>query len=170
VDRFGRSIVSSPPPAPPTITSKLDADTTSTEVAFGFDVATVLSSEGSPEPSGTFTISGSLPGLLYPGSSGLLRLTVSNPYDFDLRVSGFVVTVRPGSSQPGCDGRTNLQVTQSNTIGGLVSIVVRARGSVTLPSQGATAPRVTMLDLPVSQDACKNAVFTFSYGGSGTRA
>jgi hypothetical protein len=52
----------------------------------------------------------------------------------------------------------------------LVSIVVRARGSVTLPSQGATAPRVTMLDLPVSQDACKNAVFTFSYGGSGTRA
>lgn len=130
----------------------------------------VLSSDDPPGPSGTFTISGSLPGLLYPGSSGLLPLTVSNPYDFDLRVWGLSVTVRPGSSLPGCDGGANLQVTQSNTIGGLDSIVVPAHGSATLPTQGATAPRVTMLDLAVSQDACKNAVFTFSYGGTGTRA
>jgi hypothetical protein len=130
----------------------------------------VVSSEDPSAPSGTFTISGSFPGLLYPGSNGVLPLTVSNPYDFDLRVWGLSVTVRPGSSQPGCDGGANLQVTQTNTIGGSVSIVVPARGSATLPTQSATAPRVTMLDLAVNQDACKNAVFTFSYSGTGTRA
>lgn len=131
---------------------------------------TVLPSESPPEPSGAFTISGSLPGLLVPGAGGQLPLRVSNPYDFDLRVWGLAVGVRAGSSQPGCDGPANLRVTQSNTIGGSVSIVVPARGSVTLPAQGATAPRVTMLDLAVSQDACKNAVFTLFYSGIGTRA
>jgi hypothetical protein len=80
------------------------------------------------------------------------------------------VGVRAGSSQAGCDGPTNVYVTQSNTIAGSVSIVVPAHGSVTLPAQGATAPRVTMRDLAVNQDACKNAVFTFSYSGTGTRA
>lgn len=78
---------------------------------------TVLSSESPPEPSGAFTISGNLPGLLYPGSGGPLPLTVSNPYDFDLRVSALGVAVLPGSSVPGCDGPANLQVTQSNTAG-----------------------------------------------------
>jgi hypothetical protein len=130
----------------------------------------MLGSEGPPEPSGAFTISGVLPGLLTPGASGLLPLRVSNPYDFDLRVWALRVNVLPGSSQPGCDARANLQVSQSNTSGGAVSIVVPARSSVALPNQGATAPLVTMLDLAVSQDACKSTVFSFSFSGTGTRA
>jgi hypothetical protein len=129
----------------------------------------VLSAESPPEPSGAFTISGNLPGLLYPGAGSLLPLTVSNPYDFDLRVSLLRVNVLSGSSQPGCDGRANLQVTQSNTAGGSVSVIVPATGSVTLPAQGATAPLVAMLDLATNQDACKNAVFTFSFSGEGMR-
>jgi hypothetical protein len=120
-------------------------------------------------PSGTFTISGALPGLLSPGATLPLSLTVSNEFDFDLSVTALTVTVAPGSSQPGCDGPANLQVTQSNVAGGSVSIVVPAHGSVTLPAQGATAPQVTMLDLATNQNACKNAVFTFSFSGSGTR-
>ena len=221
-NRFVWTILASLPPPAPTITSHPDADTTSPDAAFGFDVAsgstaecrldagewvpcdspavyvglavgahrfciraigvggvagpetcftwTVVSSASPPEPSGAFTISGNLPSLLYPGSSGLLPLTVSNPYDFDLRVWGLGVGVRAGSSQAGCDGPTNVYVTQSNTIAGSVSIVVPAHGSVTLAAQGATAPRVTMRDLAVNQDACKNALFTFSYSGTGTRA
>ena len=47
----------------------------------------------SPTSSGAFTISGSLPTLLSPGSGGPLPLTVSNPFDFDLRVTALVVTV-----------------------------------------------------------------------------
>ena len=122
------------------------------------------------EPTGAFTISGSLSGPARSRKRRALPLTVTNPYDFPLRVTGLTVTVLAGSSQPGCDGPANLQVTQSNTAGGSVSIVVPALGSVTLPAQGATAPVVTMLDLPTNQDACKNATFTLSYSGTGTRA
>jgi hypothetical protein len=129
-----------------------------------------ITSGATEEPTGAFTISGSLPGLLYPGGGGQLPLTVSNPYDFPLRVTGLTVTILAGSSRPGCDGPANLQVTQSNTAGGSVSIVVPAFGSVTLPAQGATAPVVIMRDLPTNQDACKSATFALSYSGAGTRA
>jgi hypothetical protein len=128
-----------------------------------------ITSGATEEPTGAFTISGNLPGLLVPGSGGPVPLTVANPYAFPLRVTRLTVTVLAGSSRPGCDGPANLQVTQSNTTAGSVSIVVPALGSVTLPAQGATAPTVTMLDLPTNQDACKNATFALSYGGTGTR-
>ena len=215
VNRFAWTIVSSPRPPAPTITSHPDPDTASTEASFDFDIAAGSSAEcrldGSrwtpcesaavyvglglgkhtfcvrgigvggvvgPDacvtwdvlPTSPFTISGSLSGLLGPGVDRSLRLTVSNPFDFDLRVTSLTVSVRPGSSQPGCDGPANLRVSQSNTTEGNVSIVVPARGFVTLPAQDATTPQVTMLDLAVSQDACKNAVFTFTYSGVATRA
>ncbi len=117
-----------------------------------------------------FAISGDLPTLLGPGTGGPLPLTVSNPNDFDLQVSGLVVSVQPGSSRPGCDGPANLQVTQSNTASGTVSILVPAHGSVTLPAQGATAPELAMLNLTTNQDSCKGAVFTLAFSGSSTRA
>lgn len=130
----------------------------------------VLASPSMPEPSGPFTIAGALPGALSPGSSQPLLLTISNPFDFALRVTSLTVTVRPGSSQAGCDGPSNLVVTQSNTSGGSVSIVVPPRGSVTLPAQGATTPTVAMLDLPTNQDACKGATFFADYSGAGVQS
>src|SRR5207249_10584617 len=89
-----------------------------------------------------FTISGNLPTLLRPGGGGPPPLTVWNPNGFDLQVTDLVVSVRAGSSRAGCDGPANLQVVQSNTALGAVAIVVPAHGSVTLPSQGATAPAI----------------------------
>lgn len=118
---------------------------------------------------GAVTVSGDLPSLLSPGTNLPLTLTVSNSFDFDLSVTALTVMVAPGSSQPGCDGPANLQVTQSNSVGGSLSIVVPAHGSVTLPAQGVTAPQVRMLDLATNQNSCKNAVFRFSFSGSGTR-
>jgi hypothetical protein len=115
-------------------------------------------------------MSGSLPGLLVPGSGGALPLTVTNPYDFPLRVWSLRVTVLAATSQPGCDGAANLQVTQSSAASGALSITIPALASVTLPAQGATAPVVTMRDLPTNQDACKNATFALSFSGTGTRA
>ena len=221
VNLFFWTIVSSPPPPAPTITSHPDAGTTSVGATFEFDVDTgsaaecrldgggwqecsspavyvglgtgahtfcvraiavgvvgpetcfswtVLPSASASEPSGPFAISGNLPGLLYPGGSAPLPLKVSNPFDFDLRVSSLRVNVLAGSSVPGCDGSSNLQVMQSNTAGGVVSVVVPARGSLTLPAQAATAPLVEMLDLATNQDACKNAVFNLSFSGQGTQA
>lgn len=121
-----------------------------------------------PGPSG-FSISGDLPGLLYPGGGAFLPLEISNPFDVDLRVTSLHVTVLAGSSMTGCDGPSNLQVTPSNTAGGAVSVLVPAHGALTLPAQGATAPFVEMLDLATNQDACRNAVFGFSYSGQGTQ-
>jgi hypothetical protein len=51
---------------------------------------------------------------------------------------------------------------------GSVTVVVPAGGTVALPAQGATAPVLTMLDLPSNQDACKGAIFTLSYAAMGT--
>jgi hypothetical protein len=121
-------------------------------------------------PAVSFVIGGDLPGLLFPGASGLLPLSISNPNDFDLLVSNLVVTAAAGSSRAGCDGVANLGIAQSNAALGAASLLVPAHGSVTLPAQGATAPVVTMLDLPTSQDACKGALFTLAFSGSGTRS
>jgi hypothetical protein len=123
-----------------------------------------------PAPPATFAIGGDLPTLLSPGTSGTLPLTISNPNDFDMRVSDLIVSVRAGSSHTGCDGQANLAVVQSNAAPGGASVVVPAHGSVTLPAQGATAPQIVMLSLPTNQDACKGAVFTLDYSGTGTPA
>ena len=129
-----------------------------------------ITSGATEEPTGAFTMSGSLPGVLVPGSGATLPLTVTNPYDFPLRVWSLRVTVLAATSQPGCDGVANLQVTQSNAASGVFRSPSPRSVRVTLPAQGATAPVVTMRDLPTNQDACKNATFTLSYSGTGTRA
>jgi hypothetical protein len=123
-----------------------------------------------PSTAGRFSISGDLPSLLTPGTGGVLPLEVSNPNDFDVLVSDLVVSIRPGSSRRGCDGPSNLQVTQSNAVAGAVSILVPAHGSVTLPAQGATAPWVEMLNLATNQDVCQGAAFGLAYSGTAWRA
>jgi hypothetical protein len=121
----------------------------------------------SPAPAG-FTITGDQPAALAPGLGGPVPVAITNPQSFPITVTDLVVTVAAGSSNPGCDGATNLSVAQSNMAGGAVSVVVPAGGSVVLPAQGATAPVVTMPDLASNQDACKGAVFTLDYAATGT--
>ena len=121
-----------------------------------------------PTPPAGFTITGDQPTLLAPGIGGAVPVTITNPQSFAITVTDLVVTVASGSSRAGCDGATNLSVTQSNMAGGAVSVVVPAGGSVVLPAQGATAPVVTMLNLASSQDDCKNAVFALQYAAMGT--
>ncbi len=112
-----------------------------------------------------FTISGGYGGLLYPGRTGELALTVTNPNGEAIVVESILVTIQPGSSKPGCDGPANLQVAQSN-VSAANPLTVPANGSVTLPAAGVSAPQVTMKNLPTNQDACKGATFTFTYSGS----
>ena len=112
-----------------------------------------------------FDVSGNLTGLLVPGTSGSLLLTLHNPNSDPIFVTDLTVTVQAGSTKPGCDGPTNLQIVQSN-VSTANLLTIPAGGSVTLPSGGVTAPQVQMKNLPVSQDACKGATFTFAYGGS----
>jgi len=112
-----------------------------------------------------FTISGGYGGLLYPGKTADLALSVSNPNGQPILVTSLLVTIQPGSSKAGCDGPRNLQIAPSN-VSAANPLTVPANGSVTLPSGSVSAPSVTMLNLSTNQDACKGALFTFAYSGS----
>ncbi|HEX7298604.1 MAG TPA: Ig-like domain-containing protein [Solirubrobacteraceae bacterium] len=112
-----------------------------------------------------FTISGSASALLYPGAPAQpIALTLTNPNSVAIYVTSLQVTVA-GSSSPGCSPATNLGLTQSNA-SSAAPARVPAGGSVTLPAQGVSAPTIRLLNLPVNQDACKNATFSLSYSGS----
>jgi hypothetical protein len=124
-----------------------------------FDWKIVLSG-GKP-----FTIAGGFAGTLSPGRSGPLALTITNPNSSAIVVTSLTVTIQPGSTKTGCDGPTNLQVTQSN-VSSTNTLSVPAGGHVTLPSGSVSAPQLLMRDLPTNQDACKGALFSFAYGGS----
>jgi hypothetical protein len=114
-----------------------------------------------------FAIEGKLTGLLAPGVSRPLALTITNPNTKALTVTSLQVTVASGSSKAGCDGPTNLQVTQSNVSSANPLTLAAKGGKATLPTGTITAPQVLMKNLATNQDACKQATFTFNYSGSG---
>jgi hypothetical protein len=126
----------------------------------GYSWRVVASTTGLP-----FAISGGYGGLLYPGKTVDLTLSVANPNGTAIVVESLTVTIQPGSSNAGCDGPANLQMTQSN-VSAANPLTVPANGSVTLPAGGVSAPQVLMRDLPTNQDACKGATFSFAYSGS----
>jgi hypothetical protein len=119
-----------------------------------------VSVEGQP-----FTISGSVSGSLAPGVSQPLPLAISNPNAVPIIVTSLGAATQAGSTKAGCDGPTNLQITQSN-VSGTNTLTVPAKGQVQLPSGSVTAPQVLMKNLPTNQDACQGASFTFGYSGS----
>jgi Big-like domain-containing protein len=112
-----------------------------------------------------FTITGTATGALYPGVTRALALTIRNPNTVAIVVTSLTVTVQPGSSNAGCDGPTNLSVTQSS-LSSTNTLTVPASGQVTLPSGTVSAPQLLMKDLPTNQDACKGATYSLSYSGS----
>jgi hypothetical protein len=116
--------------------------------------------EGKP-----FTVSGNASGPLAPGVTRSLAITLTNPNNVAITVTALSASIAAGSSKAGCDGPSNLQLTQSS-ISEANTVAIPANGHVTLPSGAVTAPQVLMKDLPVNQDACKGASFTFTYSGS----
>ncbi len=113
-----------------------------------------------------FVIEGNVTGLLYPGVSQPLHLTITNPNGKAMVITSLSVNVKSGSTKAGCDGPTNTQVTQSN-VSESNTFTVPAKGKVTLPTASVSAPQVLMKNLPTNQDACQGASFTFTYAGNG---
>lgn len=112
-----------------------------------------------------FSITGSTTALLYPGAPAQpIALKLSNPNSVAIYVTALQVSVA-GSTSPGCSPATNLGLTQSSA-SSTAPVRVPAAGSVTLPAQGVSAPTIRLLNLPVNQDACRNARFSLSYSGS----
>jgi hypothetical protein len=122
-----------------------------------------------------FPVSGSLSGF-YPGRSQRIDLSIGNPNNFDLRVLSVSITVqnatkRPDGTASSCVGSQNLVVSQPLQTSP-VAIVIPRDSTRTLSQLGipqAQWPLLTMPNLAVNQDACKNTVFTLTYAGTGTK-
>jgi hypothetical protein len=100
---------------------------------------------------------------LAPGTSRTLRLRVTNPHPYDLRVERVHVTLTPGAwtGHRRCANSTDNLVV-SRWLGR--PFVVKARASVTVP----TSWRVRM---PMSVSAaCQGATFPLTYTGYATKA
>ena len=118
----------------------------------------------------TFGVSGNLAGSLTPGRKVPLDLSLTNPQGFDIKVASVAVTVEESTSRPGCSGTQNFKVTQIPAR--RYPITLAAGQTRTLTQLGvadADKPQVEMLNQPWSQDACKNASITLSYGGSAAK-
>jgi hypothetical protein len=116
-----------------------------------------------------FTISGGSASALSPGESQPLNLSLTNPYNFDLSITGLQATPN-GTSSVDCDATTNFSVTQIPS--GQLPVTLPAGQTKTLDELGITdanKPQVSMLNLNSSQNACKGANLHFSYTGSATK-
>jgi len=111
-----------------------------------------------------FAISAGAVGSLYPGAAPLsIALTLKNPNGVPIYVTSLHVAVT--NSPAGCNSSTNISLTQSSA-SATTPVLIQASGSVTLPAQGVTAPKIQLVDLPVNQDACIKATFPLSLTGS----
>jgi hypothetical protein len=115
-----------------------------------------------------FQIGGDLATPLYPGGGAPLDLVLSNPHDFDLRVTALSVQMRAGTTNPGCESDANYAVTQYSGGYPLVLHPGSTRLSA-LVSNSSVWPQVSMHDLPTNQDACKDARLSLDYEGLATR-
>ncbi|HEY2703547.1 MAG TPA: hypothetical protein VGL20_07650 [Candidatus Dormibacteraeota bacterium] len=113
---------------------------------------------------GSFSISGGITGLLYPGGPALpLDLVLANPWGYDLRVLGVAIDVQGPNLL--CQPSGNLVVTPLPS-----PVVVAAHSTRSLSQLGAPPPTVRMVDLAANQDACKGGTFTFTFTGHGVEA
>jgi hypothetical protein len=119
-------------------------------------------------PGAPFTIGGPLAPLtaLAPGVTAPLNLAVTNPNGGELRVTNLTASL-VATSAAGCPVAANYQVTQFT---GGYPLTVPARSTRTLQQLGVPSalwPRLTMLDLPTNQNACRGATITLRYSGAG---
>jgi hypothetical protein len=99
-----------------------------------------------------FTISGSVNGLA-PGVGSQLPLSISNPFDFPIRV--VTLTVAVGDAGASCLGQS-LQVQP-------------LRAPVQVPARGSATALLAMTLSNRSPDVCRQATWPLTYGGQAVR-
>jgi hypothetical protein len=119
-----------------------------------------------------FTIAGSLPSPLTPGSAVPLDLILTNRESLDLSISSLDVSLasvggpQSDSSHPCSAGDFLIE-----QFSGAPGAVLRGSSTASLGELGfapAEWPQVSMLNLPVNQDGCKQASLSLSFSGSAT--
>jgi len=114
-----------------------------------------------------FTISGNLAQVLYPGTSGSLDLSITNPNSSPITIASGGITIVISSTQAGCSAATNFAVTQGLT----ASITIPATSTKSLSALGiptANWPVISMKETHTNQNACQAASLTLTYSGSAT--
>lgn len=138
----------------------------STEAGLGTGGAALADSSRS------FTIKGDAARLISPGVMAPLDLSLTNPNDVPMSVTGLLVTVQRVSA-PNADAAHPCTVGDFtvNQVSRGLEMTVAARGTSALSSLGvarASLPAVGMLKRSVNQDGCKGASLTLGYAASGT--
>lgn len=112
-----------------------------------------------------FTMTGNARGALYPGAPPTpIAVTLSNPNAADIFVTSLTVGLATGGLPAGCSASW-FSLTPSD-VSPDAPVRVPARGSVTLPAPGVTAPTLALVESGTNQDACRNARLTLNYSGS----
>lgn len=121
-----------------------------------------------------FTIAGALLDPLTPGAAEPLDLTLANQESTDLSISSLTVDVA-GADGPQTDpghpcGAADFSVEQFS---GPLGFTLPASSSASLSELGFAPeewPQVSMLNLPVNQDGCKQASLALSFTGTAVEA
>jgi len=127
---------------------------------------------GLKDSSTSFTIEGNATEPISPGVRAPLDLTLTNPHDVPMLVTGLSVSVQEVSA-PNADRVHPCAVGDFavDQVSNGFEVTIAAGSTSTLTDLGlarAKRPHVGMLDRPVNQDGCKGATLTLAYTASGT--
>lgn len=134
------------------------------EAGFGWQiVAAAAIAEEQPVEGTPFSIEqvGALAPLLPGEPAQQVPLAIHNPNPVQIEVTSLTAAV--AGSPPGC-GAENFALTAAG-VSEAAPLLVPADGTVELPSGSASAPAITLLDLPVNQDACQGAELELALSG-----
>lgn len=116
-----------------------------------------------------FGIAGSPADGLYPGSSGSIDLTLTNPNDVALTLQELTVSILSIAQAPGAVGPCATADFEVAQLPAAADVVLPPHSATMLSSLGVAAadlPRFGMVDTGVVQDGCKGATVTLLFEGT----
>jgi hypothetical protein len=121
-----------------------------------------------------FSATGTLTTTLYPGNSAVpIPATLTDPYNYNVTVTGLAASVKTDGNGTVIDGRTSKAATGClaswfkfvpSSISSTNTVTLPAGGSVTPPS--SLDPMVSMADPLVNQNACQGVQLQFNIVGT----
>lgn len=121
-----------------------------------------------------FSATGSLSRPLYPGNPpAAIPVTITNPYNYTVTVTGLAASVQANSNGIVFDRRTSQPASACqaswfkfapSSISSINPVQVPAGSSITL--SGSQDPTVQLTDQPVDQDSCANVQLQFNIVGT----